>query len=66
MLIVEIQTFSASQAGWSVDDLFNYLGKFGYDFFTIGSKGSLKPLDLNALTDFQNVFCKVRDGYRGE
>lgn len=59
MLIVEVQEFSARQAGWSVKELFQYLCGFGYEFFTIGSKGRLSMLDLNSLTDFQNVLCKV-------
>lgn len=53
MLIVEVQAFSARQAGWSVDELFQYLRGFGYEFFTIGSRGRLSLLDLNELTDFQ-------------
>lgn len=66
MLIVEVQAFSALQAGWNVDELFQYLSGFGYEFFTIGSKGHLSVLDLNGLADFQNVFCRVRDGRGGE
>ena len=66
MLIVEIQMFSARQAGWSVDELFQYLRGFGYEFFTIGPKGRLSVVDLNELADFQNVFCRVREGLRGE
>ena len=62
MLIVEVQAFSASQAGWNVDELFQYLQGFGYEFFTIGSKGRLNVLDLSSLTDFQNVFCRVPEG----
>jgi len=62
MLIVEIQEFSACQAGWSVKELFEYLRGFGYEFFTIGPKGRLSALDLNSLADFQNVFCKIREG----
>ncbi|HDY98141.1 MAG TPA: FkbM family methyltransferase [Pseudomonas sabulinigri] len=61
MLIVEVQKFSARQAGWDVDELFRYLQRFGYEFFTIGSRGRLRALDLSSLVDFQNVFCKVRD-----
>ncbi|SFM20542.1 FkbM family methyltransferase [Halopseudomonas yangmingensis] len=60
MLIVEIQEFSAHQAGWEVNELFDYLRGFGYEFFSIGKKGRLSPLNLNALADFQNVFCKAQ------
>jgi len=63
MLIVEVQAFSARQAGWSVEDLFLYLRGFGYEFFAIGPKGHLSTLGMNSLTDFQNVFCRVREGW---
>lgn len=66
MLIVEVQRFSAHKAGWNVDDLFQYLSGFGYEFFTIGSNGRLSALNLSALTDFQNVFCKICDEHTGE
>lgn len=62
MLIVEVQVFSARQAGWNVDELFQYLRGFGYEFFTIGRRGSLIALESESLADFQNVFCKVREG----
>jgi FkbM family methyltransferase len=39
MLIVEVQAFSARQAGWNVDELFQYLQGFGYVFFTIDCSG---------------------------
>jgi len=61
MLIVEVQEFSARQAGWNVGELFEYLREFGYEFFTIASKGHLRALDCNSLADFQNVFCRVRE-----
>jgi FkbM family methyltransferase len=66
MLIVEVQAFSARQAGWSVDELFQYLRGFGYEFFTIGSKGRLNAMDLSRLADFQNVFCRARVSQQGE
>ena len=66
MLIVEVQAFSARQAGWSVGELFQYLRGFGYEFFTIGSRGRLSLLDLNELTDFQNVFCRGREELKSE
>lgn len=59
MLIVEVQEFSAQKAGWSTDQLFQYLEKFGYEFFTIAKKGHLIKLDRNKPIEFQNVFCKV-------
>lgn len=62
MLIVEVQDFSARQAGWNVKELFQYLRGFGYEFFKVGPKGRLNLLDLNSLTDFQNVLCRVREG----
>lgn len=62
MLIVEVQAFSARQAGWDVSELFQYLHGFGYEFFTIGPRGRLMVLDLESLNEFQNVFCKVREG----
>lgn len=61
MLIVEVQAFSARQAGWDVNELFEYLHGFGYEFFTIGPRGRLIALELEALADFQNVFCQVRE-----
>ncbi len=61
MLIVEVQEFSAYQAGWNVKELFDYLRGFGYEFFTIAPKGRLHALDFNSLADFQNVFCRVRE-----
>lgn len=61
MLIVEVQAFSARQAGWDVNELFEYLHGFGYEFFTIGPRGRLIALELEALAEFQNVFCQVRE-----
>lgn len=61
MLIVEIQAFSARQAGWDVSELFQYLHGLGYEFFTVGPRGRLTGLKLEALAEFQNVFCQVRD-----
>lgn len=60
MLVVEVQAFSARQAGWDVKELFQYLHGLGYEFFTIGPRGRLIELDWEALVDFQNVFCQVR------
>lgn len=59
-LIVEIQEFSAHQAGWEVEELFQYLSVLGYEFFRIGSEGRLTAVDVDSLADFQNVFCRVR------
>ncbi len=59
MIIVEVQGFSAKKAGWSVDELFSYLEGFGYEFFTIGKKGRLARLSPTAVTEFQNVFCRI-------
>lgn len=61
MLVVEVQAFSARQAGWDVSELFQYLHGLGYEFFTIGPRGRLTELELEILADFQNVFCQVRD-----
>lgn len=65
MLIVEVQDYSATQAGWCADELFNYLSGFGYSFFTIGRKGRLQQMDPSALADFQNVFCMVENAPLG-
>lgn len=59
MLIVEVQEFTAQQAGWKTEELFQYLEKFGYGFFTIGNMGRLMELDRSKPINFQNVFCKV-------
>jgi FkbM family methyltransferase len=61
MLIVEVQAFSARQAGWEVSELFQFLEGFGYEFFKIGSRGHLIEMDIDSLDEFQNVFCKVRE-----
>lgn len=62
MLIIEVQAFTAQQAGWSSEELFQYLHGFGYEFFKIGPRGRLKALDVAALTDLQNVLCVAREG----
>lgn len=61
MLIIEVQEFSAQQAGWKVKELFEYLEGFGYEFFTIEKKGRLSIFNPSSMTDFQNVFCKFCD-----
>lgn len=61
MLIVEVQEFSAYKAGWKPEDLFEYLKKFGYEFFVIGKNGSLNPLNRTIPVEFENIFCKVRE-----
>lgn len=60
MIIVEVQEFSARQAGWELDELFSYLEGLGYEFFEIASKGSLRRLNIDSLLPFQNVFCSFR------
>lgn len=60
LLIIEVQSFSAQQAGWEVKEIFQYLGSLGYEFFTIGTKGNLVHLEPEASVNFQNVFCRVR------
>lgn len=57
MLIIEVQEFSARQAGWSSEELFLYLEQFGYIFFIIGKHGRLKELDRAQPIEFANIFC---------
>lgn len=59
MLVVEVQEFSAQQAGWKPEELFRFLENFNYEFFTIKNNGNLVRLDRNQALTFQNIFCKA-------
>lgn len=59
MLIVEVQEFSAKQAGWETTELFEFLKNFGYKFYIIEKNGKLKSFNSKLKIDFENIFCCV-------
>lgn len=56
-IIVEIQDFSATRAGYRPADILDFLSNYGYSFHLIGFNGILTPLTAANLRDFQNVLC---------
>lgn len=56
-IIIEIQDFSASKAGYKSQDILDFLSSYGYMFQTITANGSLTPLTPSNLVDYQNVLC---------
>jgi FkbM family methyltransferase len=60
-IIIEIQDFTATRAGYKSADILDFLSGFGYAFNTIGSNGFLTPLISASLSDFQNVLCTPLD-----
>jgi len=60
ILIVEIQDFTATRAGYRAADILEFLSSVDYDFHRIGKGGVLTPLTSATLGDFQNVLCRPR------
>lgn len=61
MLIVEVQEFSAKQAGWEINELFDYLYELGYQFYIIGKNGKIKIFNPELPIEFENIFCCVKN-----
>lgn len=59
-IIVEIQDFTATRAGYRARDILDFLAALGYEFSRIGKGGGLDPLGPGDLRDFQNVLCTPR------
>lgn len=59
-LIVEVQDVSAMAAGYQARDILDFLSNLSYEFYSIGNKGQLSPLDANSLRAFQNVLCTAK------
>lgn len=57
LIIIEVQKYSASIAGYSQEDILDYLASLGYAYNRIGNNGKLMPLTRNQLGEYQNVFC---------
>lgn len=57
ILIVEIQEHSSHAAGYRQTDILDYLISFGYNFYAIGRKGTLRELQARMLSSYQNVVC---------
>ncbi|MBL0310279.1 MAG: FkbM family methyltransferase [Bacteroidetes bacterium] len=57
-IIMEFSKENCEAAGYTQNDLLDFLSKFGYQFLTIENRGKLKPLDLNNLPVLTNLYCK--------
>lgn len=56
-IIIEIQDFSAEQAGYKATDITDLLSDVGYEFYRIEKAGRLTAITRSDLLDFQNVLC---------
>ena len=61
-IVVEIQEFSAMQAGYQAKDILRYLKTLCYEFWTSGEDGGLSPLCEASLKHYQNVLCLPHAG----
>ncbi|RDV37394.1 FkbM family methyltransferase [Bradymonadaceae bacterium TMQ3] len=59
-IILELNEGTCKSAGYTMSDLLDHLGGYGYTFFEIAADGqgfSLKALDRHNLKSFQNIVC---------
>lgn len=56
-IIIEIQDFSAKQAGYKASDIIDLLSDLEYEFYQIEKAGKLIPITRADLLEFQNVLC---------
>ncbi|GIV43296.1 MAG: hypothetical protein KatS3mg035_0419 [Bacteroidia bacterium] len=58
-LLIEFneQTFNA--AGYTSNDIFNFLEPFGYRFYIIGIRGNLKACNKNSIPPFCNIIATI-------
>lgn len=57
LIIVEVQDFSSSRAGYKASEILELLAGLNYEFQRIGRNGNLTPIRASELQDFQNVLC---------
>jgi FkbM family methyltransferase len=56
-IIIEVQEETAHMAGYSPRDVLELLSTLHYEFFSIGRKGKLAPVQSDTLDGSQNVLC---------
>ena len=56
-IIIEIQEYSSSRAGYEQGDILDFLSLYGYEFYSIDAKGRTTPLLKESLGAYQNVYC---------
>ena len=49
------ETFEA--AGYTQDDILNFLKPFGYKFYTVETRGRLEELDQSNMPELVNLYC---------
>ena len=59
-LIVEVSDQTCRAAGYTMQDLYWFLGENGYIIHAIRRKGALEALDVDDLSEFQNLYCVAR------
>lgn len=59
-LIVEVSAQTCEAAGYKMQDVYRFLEENGYTIYCIRRKGALKPIDVDDLSDFQNLYCIAR------
>ncbi|WP_343574918.1 FkbM family methyltransferase [Pseudomonas sp.] len=57
MIIIEIQSETAANAGYEQSEILRFLSGIGYGFQRIGANGVLEHIDQDSLRDYQNVLC---------
>jgi FkbM family methyltransferase len=56
-ILIELSRETSSNAGYSVKDVMDYLGGFGYAFKRIGNNGTLTDLETENMPAFCNAMC---------
>lgn len=64
IVAVEVQERSARIAGYQGRDILDLLSPLGYRFHRLEEGGRLTAIDVDALTEYQDVICLPEEGVR--
>ena len=56
-ILLEFNADTFEAAGYSQDDVLNFLNQFGYKFYQVETRGVLKELDQTKMPSLVNLYC---------
>lgn len=59
ILLIEFNESTFNAAGYSSNDIFNFLKQFGYKFYMVGVRGSISESNIDNLPEFCNIIAKM-------
>jgi FkbM family methyltransferase len=59
-LMIEFNAETYQSAGYSIRELAEYLSAFGYSFYAIGKRGTLRETPWSEMPNFVNVLCSKK------